>query len=95
MPSRPLQTSSAIPSLDRPRGVWSNILVLLVYTVTMFASATLLFLVQPMFARMILPQLGGSPAVWNTTVVFYQIILLAGYIYAHFIATRLSRRRQI
>jgi hypothetical protein len=69
--------------------------VLLVYTVTMFASATLLFLVQPMFARMILPQLGGSPAVWNTTVVFYQIILLAGYIYAHFIATRLSRRKQI
>ncbi len=49
----------------------------------MFLSAVLLFLVQPMFAMMVLPLLGGSPAVWNTTVVFYQVALLAGYFYAH------------
>lgn len=64
------------------------------YSVTLFISATLLFVVQPMFARMILPLLGGSPAVWNTTQVFYQAALLAGYGYAH-LARRLAPRRQI
>ena len=54
------------------------------YTATIFVSALLLFLVQPMFARMVLPLLGGSPAVWNTAMVFYQAALLAGYAYAHF-----------
>lgn len=54
------------------------------YTATIFASALLLFLVQPMFARMVLPLLGGSPAVWNTAMVFYQAALLAGYAYARF-----------
>ncbi|MCC7104492.1 MAG: fused MFS/spermidine synthase [Chloroflexi bacterium] len=64
------------------------------YVVTMFVSATLLFLVQPMFARMVLPLLGGSPAVWNTTVVFYQAVLLAGYVYAHASTAWLGVRRQ-
>lgn len=64
------------------------------FTVTLFVSAGLLFLVQPMFARLVLPLLGGSPAVWNTAMVFYQATLLAGYSYAHFIHTRLSPRRQ-
>ena len=54
------------------------------YTATIFVSALLLFSVQPMFARMVLPLLGGSPAVWNTAMVFYQAALLAGYAYAHF-----------
>ena len=54
------------------------------YTATVFAAALLLFLVQPMFARMVLPLLGGSPAVWNTAIVFYQAALLAGYAYARF-----------
>lgn len=43
----------------------------------------LLFLIQPMFARMVLPQLGGAPAVWNTALLFYQAALLAGYAWAH------------
>jgi len=60
----------------------------------MFLSALLLFMVQPMFAKMALPLLGGSPAVWNTAMVFYQAMLLGGYIYAH-VATRwLGARRQ-
>jgi hypothetical protein len=64
------------------------------YAFTIFTSSALLFLVQPMFARMVLPLLGGSPAVWNTAMVFYQTILLAGYAYAHISTTRLGVRRQ-
>src|SRR5258708_14082149 len=48
-----------------------------------------------MFARMVLPSLGGSPAVWNTALVFYQGILLAGYGYAHLLTTRLRPRNQV
>jgi hypothetical protein len=65
------------------------------YAVTVFVSASLLFMVQPMFARMVLPLLGGSPAVWNTTVVFYQVVLLAGYAYTHLTTIWLDRRRQV
>jgi hypothetical protein len=53
------------------------------FTATMLVSAALLFVVQPMFARMVLPMLGGSPSVWNTALVFYQVVLLAGYSYAY------------
>jgi hypothetical protein len=59
-----------------------------------FVSAALLFMVQPMYARMVLPRLGGSPAVWNTALVFYQAMLLAGYLYAHFLVSRLNATRQ-
>lgn len=69
--------------------------MLVVFTVTIFLSATLLFLVQPMFARMVLPLLGGAPAVWNTAMVFYQAALLAGYAYAHAVSARLGVRRQV
>ncbi len=65
-----------------------------VYTVTMLVSALLLFLVEPMFARMVLPLLGGSPAVWNTAMVFYQVALLVGYVYAHAATAWLGVRRQ-
>ena len=55
----------------------------LVFAATLLVSATLLFVVEPMFAKMVLPLLGGSPSVWNTCLVFYQAALLAGYVYAH------------
>lgn len=64
------------------------------FALTMFVGATLLFVVQPMFARMALPLLGGSPAVWNTAVLFYQAALLAGYGYAHLTTRWLGARRQ-
>ncbi len=64
------------------------------YAFTLFASAALLFLVQPMFARLVLPLLGGSPAVWNTALVFFQATLLAGYAYAHASTAWLGARRQ-
>lgn len=57
--------------------------VLAAYTAAVFLSALLLFGVQPMFTRMVLPQLGGSPAVWSVAMVFFQSMLLAGYAYAH------------
>ena len=60
------------------------------YSATLFVSAALLFLVQPMFARLVLPLLGGSPSVWNTAMVFYQAVLLAGYAYAHLCTARLG-----
>jgi hypothetical protein len=62
---------------------------------TMFVSAALLFFVEPMFAKMVLPRLGGSPAVWNTCVVFFQATMLAGYAYAHLIARRLRLWQQV
>ena len=65
-----------------------------VFTITAFIGACLLFLVQPMFAKLILPRLGGSPAVWNTCVLFFQTTLLLGYVYAHVTTKWLGVRRQ-
>ncbi len=64
------------------------------FVVVIFISSTLVFLIQPMFARMVLPVLGGSPAVWNTAMLFYQAVLLAGYGYAHLATKWLGVRRQ-
>jgi hypothetical protein len=62
-----------------------NRLVLVVYTTAIFVSALLLFSVQPLFTKMVLPRLGGSPAVWSVAMVFFQSLLLGGYAYAHFL----------
>lgn len=66
----------------------------LLFALTLFVSATLLFVVQPMFAKMVLPLLGGTPAVWNTCMVFYQAVLLIGYLYAHLSIRWLGAKRQ-
>jgi SAM-dependent methyltransferase len=63
------------------------------FVLTIFAGSFLLFLVQPMVARMALPRLGGAPAVWNSAMLVYQALLLAGYGYAHWLG-RLSQRAQ-
>src|SRR5947207_9383708 len=55
------------------------------YGGAIFLSAALLFAVQPMFTKMVLPRLGGSPSVWSVAMVFFQAVLLAGYAYAHLI----------
>ncbi|MGO9336909.1 MAG: fused MFS/spermidine synthase [Terracidiphilus sp.] len=70
-------------------------MLLVVFTVSMFVSSALLFLVEPMMAKMALPMLGGTPAVWNTCLVFFQTILLAGYLYAYASTKWLRRRSQI
>ncbi len=67
----------------------------LLFGLTMFVSATLLFLVQPMVGKMILPLVGGTPAVWNSCMVFFQALLLAGYFYAHKTTVTFSTRKQI
>jgi hypothetical protein len=63
------------------------------FTATIFLSALLLFLVQPMFAKMVLPRLGGAPQVWSVAMVFFQAALLAGYAYAHLLVRHLSPGR--
>ncbi len=65
------------------------------YAITIFLSAFLLFQVQPMIGKFILPWFGGSPAVWSTCMLFFQVVLLAGYSYAHWISSRLSGRSQM
>lgn len=69
--------------------------MLTLFAISFFLSAFLLFLVQPMIAKMVLPLLGGTPAVWNTCMLFFQVMLLAGYGYVHALTTRFSIRRQV
>lgn len=69
-----------------------NLLILITYTAAIFLSALLLFSVQPLFTKMVLPRLGGSPAVWSVAMVFFQSLLLAGYAYAHFLMKAADRR---
>ncbi|MCB9942417.1 MAG: fused MFS/spermidine synthase [Geminicoccaceae bacterium] len=66
-----------------------------IFAVTLFTSAVAVFLIQPMFSRMVLPIYGGSPAVWTTAMLFFQTALLAGYLYAHLLAARWTLRRQL
>lgn len=68
--------------------------MLLYFALTLFCSALLLFVVQPMVGKMILPALGGTPAVWTTCMLFFQVLLLAGYAYAHGAVRILGVRRQ-
>ena len=67
---------------------------MLAYALTIFLSAFLLFQVQPVIAKIILPWFGGSSAVWSTCLVFFQMVLLFGYLYAHWIHERLKGRKQ-
>jgi hypothetical protein len=68
--------------------------IALLFGLTIFASACLLFLVQPLASKLILPWFGGSAAVWITCMLFFQAGLLLGYLYAHALASRLSPKRQ-
>jgi len=64
----------------------------LLFSAALFVSALLLFSVQPLIAKMLLPYLGGSPAVWNTCMVFFQVTLLAGYLYSHLLPRKIGKR---
>ena len=68
---------------------------MLAFSLTIFWGACLLLLVQPLIARYILPWFGGGPAVWTTCMLFFQVLLLGGYAYAHFSISRLTPRRQV
>src|ERR1019366_6874063 len=75
--------------------LWRWLLAQIIFTLTIFVSAFLLFLVQPLVGKLILPKLGGTPQVWNTCMVFFQSALLLGYAYTHSVSTRLKLRQQI
>ena len=64
------------------------------YALTIFVGAFLLFQVQPLIAKYILPWFGGGPAVWTTAMLFFQVVLLGGYAYAHLSIRRFSPRVQ-
>src|SRR5712672_277185 len=68
---------------------------MLVYAATIFLSAFLLFQVQPMIAKFILPWFGGSAAVWSAALLFFQLLLLAGYLYAHCLIRYLKPKQQL
>ncbi|MEA2937492.1 MAG: hypothetical protein QOC56_996, partial [Alphaproteobacteria bacterium] len=78
MSTSDLPTGSAAQATGSRHGV-----LLATLTAAIFLSAALLFAVQPMFTKMVLPQLGGAPQVWSVAMVFFQTALLAGYGYAH------------
>ena len=64
------------------------------YAAVTFLSAFLLFLVEPLLGKFLLPWFGGTPAVWTTCMLFFQIVLLLGYLYAHWADSRLMLRAQ-
>jgi len=66
----------------------------MLYGCTIFLSALLLFLIEPIAAKQLLPVLGGSSAVWMTCLVFFQFMLLLGYLYAHWMTSHFSRTQE-
>src|ERR687898_2573959 len=78
----------------RKKGVSGSALMMILFSATIFISAALLFLVEPMFAKFVLPSFGGTPAVWTGTMMFFQATLLVGYLYVHATTTWLGARRQ-
>jgi len=80
-----MSLSNASDRIALPREMVAGRLMPLLYAATLFVSALLLFSIQPMFAKMVLPKLGGAPAVWSVAMVFFQTVLLAGYAYAHLV----------
>jgi len=75
---------------ERTTGILLGQALLPLFAATLFLSAALLFAVQPMLSKMVLPQLGGTPSVWNTCLCFFQATLLLGYLYAHLSASKLA-----
>ena len=67
---------------------------MIIYAATIFVSAFLLFLIQPIIAKQILPWFGGSAAVWTTCLVFFQLALLAGYFYSDWTTKKLTVKKQ-
>jgi hypothetical protein len=89
-------SSLASPPLTARPAVRARVLQLAIplFTAAIFLGSSLLFLVQPMFAKLLLPRMGGSSSVWNTCVLFFQTMLLLGYVYAHVSTKWLGVKRQ-
>ncbi len=78
---------------SRPRRLSAPSAAVLAFGGVIGWSAFLLFSVEPLIARLVLPVFGGTPAVWATTLFFFQAVLLLGYLYGHLSVTRLGLRR--
>src|SRR3984893_10154388 len=92
----PTPQQSMPPKQKKPhRSAARHRVTLAVYVAAIFLSAALLFAVQPMFTKLVLPRLGGSPSVWSVAMVFFQAALLAGYAYAHFLMRFVSPRNAV
>lgn len=99
-PELPPAGEAQLPRAMTPNGIAQAFLraprvQLWSFTLTLLGSALLLFSVQPMFAKMALPRLGGSPSVWAVSMCFFQAALLAGYCYAHALDRHLTPRRAL
>jgi len=90
--SEPHAPNTAQPVPPRPRTWLPADSLAWVFTGTTFLSALLLFSVQPLFAKMVLPILGGAPSVWAVAICFFQGALLAGYYYAHLLNAHVPNR---
>ena len=88
-----LRMRAAADPLDEKARAWAGGSAALL-AITVFLSAFLLFQVQPLIGKYILPWFGSTSGVWATALLFFQLMLLAGYAYAHFIVSRLTWRRQ-
>ena len=76
------------------KGISGSALMIILFSATIFVSAALLFLIEPMFAKFVLPSFGGTPAVWTGSMMFFQAALLASYLYVHLTTSWLGARRQ-
>jgi hypothetical protein len=68
--------------------------IMLLFAISIFLSAFLLFQIQPMIGRFLLPWFGGTPAVWSTVMLFFQVLLTGGYAYAYWLMGRVRSQRQ-
>lgn len=80
---------------DPAQHVASRVWVTVLFAITILLSSALLFVVEPLVVKMMLPGLGGASAVWNTSLVFFQLMLLAGYAWSHFASTQLGLARLV
>lgn len=86
---------SSIDDISTGRADRAPLALSVAFTLTIFVSASLLFFVQPLFAKLVLPHIGGAPAVWTTAMLFFQVVLLSGYLYAHGLTKFLPLRWQL
>lgn len=85
----------SISNLDVPKTSRFGSATIAIFCAAIFTSASLLFFVQPLFAKLVLPKIGGAPAVWTTAMLFFQVVLILGYVYAHLLTKFLPLRWQI
>src|SRR5947209_4195938 len=83
MSTSELSPNEATQAAASPDAASLDSVLLATFVAAIFVSAALLFAVQPMFTKMVLPRLGGAAAVWSVAMVFFQTALLGGYAYAH------------